>query len=229
MRFLCEAVLSSCIEMIDYFDGGISLILLIALVSSMVFSKKRPKFEEGDQVFDDRLSERTVDIAIPLISSLYVLQVIFCYFRAYGADLTLSVWAPKCLGVFMVCSGVILREWAKVELGKFFTFPIGIRLGHTLIQTGPYTFIRHPSYTGHLLTSTGLLLYSCMCCFVPSSRNNWWWTYGPIFLPIAMFAVHLNSVFAALPTEEKMLSKAFLKEWPMYIKIVKWRVVPLLW
>jgi protein-S-isoprenylcysteine O-methyltransferase len=33
-------------------------------------------------------------------------------------------------------------------LGRFFTVDVAIREGHELIQSGPYSLVRHPSYTG---------------------------------------------------------------------------------
>ncbi|SPO38694.1 uncharacterized protein PSFLO_04173 [Pseudozyma flocculosa] len=45
------------------------------------------------------------------------------------------------------CFGGWLRLRCYRELGRFFTFAIGIRKEHKVIQTGPYRYVRHPSYT----------------------------------------------------------------------------------
>ncbi len=53
--------------------------------------------------------------------------------------------------IFML-SGLILRTWAVWTLGKFFTWHIKIESHQKVIRSGPYRFVRHPSYTGAMLT-----------------------------------------------------------------------------
>ncbi|KAG0357886.1 hypothetical protein BG005_003001 [Podila minutissima] len=52
-------------------------------------------------------------------------------------------------------SGFALRKWSFVTLDRFFTYQLTIRSGHKLVQSGPYTYLRHPSYTGALMTGFG--------------------------------------------------------------------------
>jgi len=61
-----------------------------------------------------------------------------------------------CLGGFFLATGLALRIWAIRHLGKFFTVDVGIQQGHTVIQDGPYRFVRHPSYSGSLLALVGV-------------------------------------------------------------------------
>ena len=58
-------------------------------------------------------------------------------------------------GVVILAAGVWLRMAAIVELGKFFTAVVAVQPGQTVIQTGPYRLIRHPSYSGALLAAVG--------------------------------------------------------------------------
>ena len=53
-------------------------------------------------------------------------------------------------------TGLALRWWAVHVLGRFFTIDVAIHDAHTVIETGPYRWIRHPAYTGTLLTLTGI-------------------------------------------------------------------------
>jgi protein-S-isoprenylcysteine O-methyltransferase len=48
--------------------------------------------------------------------------------------------------------------YAIVHLGRFFTVNVAIAANHRLIDTGPYRFVRHPSYTGALMALLGLAL-----------------------------------------------------------------------
>ena len=43
-------------------------------------------------------------------------------------------------------------------MGSLFTFETSIRKGHTLITSGPYAIVRHPSYAGFTLVVIGMFL-----------------------------------------------------------------------
>jgi protein-S-isoprenylcysteine O-methyltransferase len=44
--------------------------------------------------------------------------------------------------------GGSLRVWSRYTLGRLFKYAVGIRPNHTLITSGPYQYLLHPSYTG---------------------------------------------------------------------------------
>ena len=62
-------------------------------------------------------------------------------------------------GAALAFSGLSLRWWSQAELGSMFTFEVGIRRDHRLVQTGPYAILRHPSYTGLLIGIIGIALF----------------------------------------------------------------------
>jgi protein-S-isoprenylcysteine O-methyltransferase len=51
-----------------------------------------------------------------------------------------------------------LRWYSIFFLGRFFTVDVAVAADQHVIDTGPYRFIRHPSYTGVLLAFLGLAL-----------------------------------------------------------------------
>ena len=55
-------------------------------------------------------------------------------------------------------AGLILRWWAIITLGRFFTVDVTIEKDHELVERGPFRIVRHPSYTGVLLAFVGLAL-----------------------------------------------------------------------
>jgi protein-S-isoprenylcysteine O-methyltransferase Ste14 len=61
--------------------------------------------------------------------------------------------AGACLvaAVVALCAGEGLRIWAKVALGRYFTYTVMTSNDQPVITTGPYRAVRHPSYTGLLL------------------------------------------------------------------------------
>ncbi len=59
------------------------------------------------------------------------------------------------IGVVLFFSGLLLRWFSIIYLGRFFTVNVAIAKDHRLIDTGPYRLIRHPSYTGALMAFLG--------------------------------------------------------------------------
>lgn len=60
------------------------------------------------------------------------------------------------LGIVLMLTGFAFRHYAIHVLGRFFTHVVGTRPGQYVVDTGPYRLIRHPSYSGSLLTFVGL-------------------------------------------------------------------------
>lgn len=60
------------------------------------------------------------------------------------------------LGILLMDAGIALRLYAITVLGAFFTTTVAVAAEQTVIDWGPYRFIRHPSYTGLLLILLGL-------------------------------------------------------------------------
>jgi protein-S-isoprenylcysteine O-methyltransferase len=61
-------------------------------------------------------------------------------------------------GFVIFVLGLALRWYSIAYLGKFFTVDVTIAADHKVVDTGPYRFIRHPSYTGVLLAFLGFAL-----------------------------------------------------------------------
>lgn len=55
--------------------------------------------------------------------------------------------------------GILLRVWAYRTLKSYFTFTVGIRKNHSIISTGPYRWLCHPSYTGWIIVNLCFLLF----------------------------------------------------------------------
>jgi protein-S-isoprenylcysteine O-methyltransferase Ste14 len=59
------------------------------------------------------------------------------------------------LGVVLFAAGGALRLWPVFVLGNRFSGLAAIQRGHTLVTSGVYGVIRHPSYLGLLINSLG--------------------------------------------------------------------------
>jgi len=76
-----------------------------------------------------------------------------------------SEW--QLVGAALVAIGIVIRQWAVRTLGAFFRTRVTILDDHRLITAGPYARIRHPSYTGGLVSMAGVALgYADAAAFV---------------------------------------------------------------
>lgn len=66
-----------------------------------------------------------------------------------------NTWGTFGLGVAVLAAGEGLRVWAVATLGRFFRREVTIVSGQTVVETGPYRFVRHPAYLGDLLIVFG--------------------------------------------------------------------------
>ena len=112
------------------------------------------------------------------------------------------------VGVAIFVVGLVLRWWAIITLGRFFTVDVTIQKDHELVDRGPFRLVRHPSYTGVLLAFVGFAL---------SLRN--WAALVVILMPIFVAFVRRMNV------EEEALSQALGSHYAEYMARTK-RLVP---
>ena len=60
------------------------------------------------------------------------------------------------VGVAFIILGLVIRWIAILTLRRYFTVDVAIMSDHKIIERGLYKYIRHPSYTGSLLSFLGL-------------------------------------------------------------------------
>lgn len=59
------------------------------------------------------------------------------------------------IGLAMIVIGIVIRLWAIRTLGKYFTATVMVQQKQSLITSGPYKWVRHPSYLGAFLAIIG--------------------------------------------------------------------------
>jgi len=57
--------------------------------------------------------------------------------------------------VVVMASGLVLRVWAVLTLGRSFRTTVEVHPEQAVVDTGPYRLVRHPSYSGLLLVVLG--------------------------------------------------------------------------
>jgi protein-S-isoprenylcysteine O-methyltransferase Ste14 len=80
--------------------------------------------------------------------------------------------------------------------------PMSLRQGHELVTSGPYTYVRHPIYTGIMLAMIGSAL-----------------AVGLLWL--LLFALYFAYFLFSARTEEKMMLAQFPGTYPAYRRRTK--------
>jgi protein-S-isoprenylcysteine O-methyltransferase Ste14 len=60
------------------------------------------------------------------------------------------------VGLVIAWTGMLLRLWAVLTLGRLFTTSVVVRPEQPVIASGPYRYVRHPAYLGVLTLFLGL-------------------------------------------------------------------------
>ncbi|KAG2131642.1 hypothetical protein DEU56DRAFT_889605 [Suillus clintonianus] len=131
-------------------------------------------------------------------------------------------------GSLAVAIGGALRLYCMSTLGRFWSFQLSVRNEHRLVTSGPYSVVRHPSYTGFLLQCVGII-------FMYGSQGSWMRQSGILQVPFVQVLVAINFLLVVTgvwvsisrPAEEdKMLQRALGKEWENWAERVEYRLLP---
>jgi protein-S-isoprenylcysteine O-methyltransferase Ste14 len=154
----------------------------------------------------DRGTRKLVWILIAVAFYGAWLPVIF----SFGKMLALGDWLTW-VGVAVMIAGLIFRRYVILFLGSFFTATVQIHRDHQLIRTGPYRYIRHPSYLGILIITLGDGI----------ALANWL----SLLLCIALPAI---GVVRRIKVEEDELFHHFGEQYRDY-REKTWRIIPLIY
>ncbi|MEY2413324.1 MAG: hypothetical protein QOD84_1930 [Acidobacteriaceae bacterium] len=147
--------------------------------------------------------------------------IVVLWWVGIAMDFSLSLLLPQAamswrrtsiffVGIGLMLLGIALRWYAVAVLGKYFTFDVAVHTGQVLIEAGPYRYIRHPSYSGALLSLLGFGL----------ALGNW------AGLAAVLFCMGFAYSYR-IPIEEAALSSALGDTYTQYQKRT-WRLVPFL-
>jgi protein-S-isoprenylcysteine O-methyltransferase Ste14 len=140
---------------------------------------------------------------------------------ALGLDFAFSFLLPRTtilwkrtslffIGITLMLVGIAFRFYAMSVLGRFFTYDVAVHAGQTVVEVGPYRHIRHPSYTGALITLVGLGL----------ALGNWAGL-------LALLACMATAYAYRISVEEAALVEALGEPYKQYMRRTR-RLVPFL-
>jgi protein-S-isoprenylcysteine O-methyltransferase Ste14 len=136
-----------------------------------------------------------------VLAAFGLIGLLLAYVPAYTdrADFwTIDGDVVRWVGVVLFAAGGALRIWPVFVLGHRFSGLVAIQPGHTLVTTGVYGLIRHPSYLGLLVSSFGWAL---------AFRSG---------VGVLLVALLIPPLIARIDAEERLLRTQFGGEYDAY-------------
>jgi protein-S-isoprenylcysteine O-methyltransferase Ste14 len=136
-----------------------------------------------------------------VLAAFGLIGLLLAYVPAYTdrADFwTIDGDVVRWVGVVLFAAGGALRIWPVFVLGHRFSGLVAIQPGHTLVTTGVYGLIRHPSYLGLLVSSFGWAL---------AFRSG---------VGVLLVALLIPPLIARIAAEERLLRTQFGGEYDAY-------------
>jgi len=115
------------------------------------------------------------------------------------------------IGIGIMALGLALRVWAVVTLGTSFRTTVETHADQEVVDRGPYRLVRHPSYSGLVMT----------CCGYGIAVQNW------ISLALAVIPP-LAALLYRIGVEERILATALGDSYSAYMKRTK-KLIPFVW
>lgn len=114
-------------------------------------------------------------------------------------------------GLGLIMAAMVMRVWTRAHLRGQYSGHVEVSAGQSLVQSGPYRFIRHPGYTGFLLMTLGVAVgYSSLI--------------GLAAVPVLL----LPGLAYRMKVEENLLTKQFGDEYRTYQRKSK-KLIPGIW
>jgi protein-S-isoprenylcysteine O-methyltransferase Ste14 len=153
--------------------------------------------------------------------ALWIRLLVVLLWVALALDFSLSFFVPRAtiswkrstvffVGISLMLAGIAFRWYSMSILGRFFTFDVAVQSGQTIVDAGPYHYIRHPSYAGALITLVGLGL----------ALGNW----AGLFALVACMGI---AYAYRISVEEAALVAALGEPYKQYARRTR-RIVPFL-
>jgi protein-S-isoprenylcysteine O-methyltransferase Ste14 len=175
---------------------------LVYLISELLLTiTRRSRTRSGTKQDKSTLGVIWVVITASIVAGIYVARRWPAAALAQGEIFAIA-------GVILFVAGLVLRWWAIITLGRFFTVDVVIEKDHEVVERGSFRLVRHPSYTGVLLAFVGFAL----------TLRNW---AALLIVIVPIFAVFVRR----MNVEEDALSRALGSRYTDYMKRTK-RLVP---
>lgn len=212
LKKLAQALLITFLILILPVFGNVQILyaphLWILLIIGVLASILQP----GYNPFNKSINPEDKGTVLLIIWSVYLTQLAAVIEAAYLRFPNSVKWDMiSTVALIIMLSGLALRTWAVYTLGNFFTMQLAAHKEQALIRSGPYKYVRHPSYTGAFLIYAGTAVF----------LHSW---FSLIAALIILPAAWLSRIYY----EEKLLFDKFGEEYINYCRSVK-KLIPWIW
>ena len=178
-------------------------VMAIAITSAMVYTNFKAHREHGSPLVRAKNEYRPLIFvrllfAIPLYAGL--LDWLFSANKIPWSYIHIPVYA-RSIGCGLIGVVGILFWWIHLALGSNYRSTMGLHENHKLVTSGPYRFVRHPTYATFLVVPVILFLISA----------NW-------LIGISALALFLILMVVRAPIEEGELINRFGDEYRLYME-----------
>ncbi|GBE79099.1 hypothetical protein SCP_0202960 [Sparassis crispa] len=145
------------------------------------------------------------------------------------AGVGIRVTVPFIIGWCFLIAGTFIRQSCYRTLGHFFTAELALHEDHKLVTSGPYTLVRHPSYTGGIMGAFGVaLMQMCPGSWLSECMGIWDTRSGTVFCYswFAILGIVSVQMIRRTGIEDRVLKDEFGKQWEDWAQGAKWRLVP---
>ncbi|MGK6343403.1 methyltransferase family protein [Chryseobacterium sp. DT-3] len=178
---------------------------MVAWFLTEILYKNMLKSGKEDRKDKDKSTLNILWMAIPFSIAA---SVTISYITKF--PITEGVWILYA-GEAFILIGIVFRFIIIRSLGKYFTVDVTIKQDHKIKKNGFYRYLRHPSYTFSILTSSGLGFY----------LNNWASLSLAFLPPFIAFTYRIK-------IEEQALVEQFGEEYVEYRKNTK-KLIPFIY
>jgi len=187
--------------------------IIFSIFSRVLAAHKNPDIIQERASFTDAEGIKPWDKKIVPPLAFYVPFLIYLLFgldHRFGWSMPVPTFV-RGLGLLVFLSGFVLSTWAMVE-NRFFSSVVRIQTerGHTVCDSGPYRWVRHPGYLGGLIGWVGIPL------FLGSL-----WGYLPVLIEMTLYVIRTW-------LEDQTL-KAELPGYKEYAQCTRFRLLPGIW
>jgi protein-S-isoprenylcysteine O-methyltransferase len=190
--------------------GWVLLVVGIAYPTGVVivyWLQKKPFWKGSGEPVKEDIGDR---------SFWAILPGMLIPFFASPLEYMYLAWLPhlfwiQTVGLILVVFGVALLVWARRFIKGMYSGHVEVVVDHGLISSGPYHYVRHPSYAGFILLALGIAV-----------------GYESVIGMVAIPLLLLPGLAYRIQIEEALLEDHFGEEFRAYARRVK-KLIPGVW
>jgi protein-S-isoprenylcysteine O-methyltransferase Ste14 len=189
----------------------LGIVFIGAIISAVIAVKFTPELMNQRGKRNPGTKKWDLFLVIPFILILIVIVPLIAGFDLVRFQWTYLGYPYLIAGLCLYVVSFFIIQWSMI-VNKHFETTVRIQndRDHKVITSGPYKIIRHPGYTGMVLTSISLpLLLGSIYAFIP------------VCISLILLLIRTYKEDATLQAE--------LDGYSEYVKITKYRLIPFVW